>query len=121
MSLALLVVTAVRIEGRSKAEAPRDYGVSRRWVYELARRFDTDVEAGLQPRSRRPRRSPHRTTRCPIPDQRSPGARRNVHPTPDQREPGPEQQARSLTDLEDGLGEPCRSEWPRPTRSKVPR
>ena len=61
MSLARLVVTAVRIEGRSKAEVARDYGVSRRWVYELVRRFDTEGEAGLQPRSRRPRRSPHRT------------------------------------------------------------
>ena len=35
MSLARLVVTAVRIEGRTKAEVSRDYGVSPRWVYEL--------------------------------------------------------------------------------------
>lgn len=61
MSLARLVVTAVRIEGRTKAEVARDYGVSPRWVYELCRRFDTDGEAGLEPRSRRPRRSPRRT------------------------------------------------------------
>ncbi len=61
MSLARLVVTAVRIEGRTKAEVARDYGVSRRWVYELVRRFDTEGEAGLEPRSRRPRASPHRT------------------------------------------------------------
>lgn len=61
MSLARLVVTAVRIEGRRKAEVSRDYGVSPRWVYELCRRFDAEGEAGLEPRSRRPRRSPRRT------------------------------------------------------------
>jgi hypothetical protein len=37
MSLARLVVTAVRIEGRTKTEVSRDYGVSPRWVYELDR------------------------------------------------------------------------------------
>lgn len=61
MSLALLVVTAVRVEGRTKAGVARDYGVSRRWVHELVRRFDAEGEAGLQPRSRRPRASPQRT------------------------------------------------------------
>jgi len=58
MSPAMLVVTAVRLEGRSKAEVARDYGVSTRWVYELVRRFDAQGEAGLEPRSRRPHRSP---------------------------------------------------------------
>jgi transposase len=62
MSLARLVVTAVRVEGRAKAEVARDYGVSPRWVYELCRRFDREGETGLQPRSRRPHRSPHRTS-----------------------------------------------------------
>ncbi|HEX9122531.1 MAG TPA: leucine zipper domain-containing protein, partial [Actinomycetota bacterium] len=61
MSLARLVVTAVRIEGRSKAEVSRDYGVSPRWVYELCRRFDAEGEAGLEARSRRPHRVPRRT------------------------------------------------------------
>jgi transposase InsO family protein len=60
MSLARLVVTAVRLEGRTKAEVSRDYGVSARWVYELCRRFDQEGEAGLEPRSRRPGRSPQR-------------------------------------------------------------
>jgi transposase InsO family protein len=62
MSLARLVVTAVRIEGRTKAEVSRELGVSPRWVYELCRRFDVEGEAGLQPRPRRPLRSPHRIT-----------------------------------------------------------
>jgi transposase InsO family protein len=61
MSLARLVVTAVELEGRTKAEVARDYGVSRRWVYELCRRFATDGEVGLEPRPRRALRTPHKT------------------------------------------------------------
>jgi len=61
MSLARLVVTAVRIEGRTKAEVARDYRVSRQWVHALVKRFDGEGEAGLEPRSRRPRASPQRT------------------------------------------------------------
>ncbi len=61
MSLARLVVTAVKVEGRPKAAVARDYGVSRRWVQELVRRFEAEGEAGLEPRSRRPRASPSRT------------------------------------------------------------
>src|SRR5438874_698590 len=54
MSLARLVVAAVRFEGRSKAEVAREYRVSRQWVHELIKRFDAEGEAGLEPRSRRP-------------------------------------------------------------------
>jgi transposase InsO family protein len=61
MSLARLVVTAVRVEGRSKSQVARDYRVSRRWVHELVKRFDAEGEVGLRPRSRRPHRSPQRT------------------------------------------------------------
>jgi transposase InsO family protein len=61
MSLARLVVTAVRVDGRSKSEVARDYRVSRRWVQELVKRFDAEGEAGLVPRSRRPHTSPRRT------------------------------------------------------------
>jgi transposase len=46
MSLARLVVTAVKVEGRTKAEVARDYRISRRWVHELCRRFDAEGEAG---------------------------------------------------------------------------
>jgi transposase InsO family protein len=59
--MARLVVTAVRIEGRTKSEVARDYGVSRRWVHELVRRYDAEGEAGLEARSRRPRTSPQQT------------------------------------------------------------
>ena len=57
--MARLVVTAVLVERRPKAEVARDYGVSRRWVHELVRRFVAEGEAGLEPRSRRPQASPH--------------------------------------------------------------
>jgi len=49
MFLARLVVTAVRVEGRSKSAVAREYQVSRRWVHELVRRFETEGEAGLAP------------------------------------------------------------------------
>jgi len=58
MSMAGLVVTAVVVEGRSKSEVAREYGVSRRWVITLVQRFLAEGDAGLEPRSRRPRRSP---------------------------------------------------------------
>lgn len=64
MSLGRLVATAVRVEGRSKSAVARDYKVSRRWVHELCRRFDAEGEAGLEPRSRRPHRSPQQTPVC---------------------------------------------------------
>jgi len=59
--MAHLVVTAVLVEGRTKSEVAREYGVSRRWVIELVQRFEAEGEAGLLARSRRPRSSPHRT------------------------------------------------------------
>ncbi|HVM20035.1 MAG TPA: IS481 family transposase [Egibacteraceae bacterium] len=59
--MAQLVVTAVLVEGRSKSEVARQYGVSRRWVITLVQRYQAEGDAGLQPRSRRPRSSPQRT------------------------------------------------------------
>jgi hypothetical protein len=35
MSMARLVVSAVRLEGRPVSAVARDYGLSRRWVHEL--------------------------------------------------------------------------------------
>jgi transposase InsO family protein len=61
MSLARLVVTAVRIEGRSVSAVARDDGLSRRWAQELVGRHDRDGEAGPAPRSRRPHTSPQAT------------------------------------------------------------
>src|SRR3982750_4045160 len=59
--MAQLVVTAVVVEGRSRSEVARDYGISRRWVIELVQRYEAEGDAGLEPRSRRPRRSPNKT------------------------------------------------------------
>jgi transposase InsO family protein len=61
MGMPQLVVTAVLVEGRSKSEVARDYGVSRRWVSTLVQRYLAEGDTGLQPRSRRPLRSPTRT------------------------------------------------------------
>ena len=54
MSMARLVITAVTVEGRSKSEVARDYGISRVWVQKLVHRFQTEGEAAFEPRSRRP-------------------------------------------------------------------
>src|SRR5947208_1361183 len=61
MGMAQLVVTAVLVEGRSKSAVARDYGVSRRWVITLVQRYLAEGDRGLEPRSRRPLRSPKRT------------------------------------------------------------
>ena len=53
-SLARVVVAAVLVEGRSKAEVARDYGLSRQWVHELVRRYVAEGDTGLVPGSRRP-------------------------------------------------------------------
>jgi transposase len=50
MSMAELVVTAVKVQGRSKSEVARDYGLSRRWVHEIVTRFEAEGEPGLRPR-----------------------------------------------------------------------
>jgi hypothetical protein len=42
MGMPQLVVTAVLVEGRSKSEVAREYGVSRRWVITLVQRYLAD-------------------------------------------------------------------------------
>jgi transposase InsO family protein len=61
MSMARVVITAVVVEGRSKSEVARDYNVSGRWVQTLVARYQLEGDAAFEPRSRRPRTSPHRT------------------------------------------------------------
>jgi len=58
MEMAGYLVTAVLVEGRSPREVARAHGVSKTWVYELLARYRVEGEAGLVPRSKRPRRSP---------------------------------------------------------------
>jgi transposase InsO family protein len=63
MCVARLVVTAVKIERRTKASVARDYGIARSRVHELIRRYECEGGAGLEPRSRRPHRSPRQVDR----------------------------------------------------------
>jgi transposase len=58
MSKAQLVIIAVVLEGRSKTEVARDYEVSRWWVQQLVKRYQTEGAAAFEPRSRRPRHNP---------------------------------------------------------------
>ena len=46
MGMAQLVVTAVLVEGRSKSEVARAYGLSRRWVITLVQRYQAEGEPG---------------------------------------------------------------------------
>jgi transposase InsO family protein len=61
MSKTRLVITAVVVEGRSQAEVARTYGVSKGWVSKLVARYRAEGEAAFEPRSRRPKSSPHAT------------------------------------------------------------
>ena len=58
MSKAQLVITAVVVEGRSKSDVARDYEVSRYWVHQLVKRYETEGAAAFEPRSRRPHTNP---------------------------------------------------------------
>lgn len=58
MSLAELVITSVLVEGRSRTEVARDYGISRFWVQQLVHRYEAEGTAAFVPRSRRPRSNP---------------------------------------------------------------
>jgi transposase InsO family protein len=58
--LARLVITAVAVEGRTKSEVARNYGLSRRWVQKLVARYEAQGEAAMEARSRRPLTSPQR-------------------------------------------------------------
>ena len=60
MSKARLVIMAVVVEGRTHADAAREYGVSRSWVTRLVARWRVEGDAAYQPRSRRPHTSPAR-------------------------------------------------------------
>ena len=56
-----IIVISVVIEGRTKAEVARDYGVTYRWVHTLVTRYLHGGWDALEPQSRRPTTSPTRT------------------------------------------------------------
>ena len=61
MDLAHYVVEAVVLEGRSYREVARAHGVSKSWVAKLVARYREGGESALAPRSKAPKRIPHRT------------------------------------------------------------
>jgi transposase len=61
MSKARLVITALFVEGQTASEVAARYGVHRAWVYKLKARYLAEGEAAFEPRSRRPKTSPHAT------------------------------------------------------------
>jgi len=58
MGLADYLVRAVVEEGGSVRDVAAAHGVSKSWLYELLARYRRDGDAGLIPRSKRPRSSP---------------------------------------------------------------
>ncbi|MBA3691524.1 MAG: IS481 family transposase [Actinobacteria bacterium] len=61
MDLARYVVHAVVLEGRSYREVARAHGVSKSWVAKVVSRFREGGYEAIEPRSRAPKRIPHRT------------------------------------------------------------
>lgn len=57
-----IIVTSVVVEGRSKAEVAKDYGVTYRWVHTLVSRYLAGGWGAIEPRSRRPLNSPTKTS-----------------------------------------------------------
>ncbi|HWW90418.1 MAG TPA: IS481 family transposase [Solirubrobacteraceae bacterium] len=62
MGVARYLVEAHVREGRAVSELARSHGVHRSWIYKLLARYRAEGEAGLEPRPRRPRRSPTKTS-----------------------------------------------------------
>jgi transposase InsO family protein len=60
MSLARLIIESHTTGGLSKSAIAREYQISRWWVQQVMKRFETEGEAAYRPRSRRPHHSPHR-------------------------------------------------------------
>src|SRR5213596_3553750 len=61
MDLARYVVDAVVLEGRSYRDVARAHGVSKSWVGKVVGRFRQGGYEAIEPRSRAPKRIPHRT------------------------------------------------------------
>lgn len=54
MDVRLTAAIAAGLDGVNVTALAAELGISRRWVYELRRRFEAEGLAGLEPRSRRP-------------------------------------------------------------------
>lgn len=62
MGRARYLVEAMVVEGRSPSQLARTHGVARSWLYKLLARFREGGYPALEPRSRRPRRSPRQSS-----------------------------------------------------------
>ena len=62
MDLGRFLVDAVVIGGSSPTELARSHAISRSWLFRLLARYRAGGYAALEPRSRRPKSSPQRTT-----------------------------------------------------------
>ncbi len=62
MDLGRFLVDAVVIGGSSPTELARSHPISRSWLFRLLARYRAGGYAALEPRSRRPKSSPQRTT-----------------------------------------------------------
>jgi transposase len=60
MDMGLYLVEAHLKEERRVAELAAEHGVHRNWLYKLIARYRAEGEAALEPRSKRPKRSPNR-------------------------------------------------------------
>jgi transposase-like protein len=83
MPMAQLIITAVTVEGRTKSEVARDYGVSRYWVQQLVQRYEREGPiAGSGGRITHPDNHQNATMsqdtcqRCPETSQCAPGRNR---------------------------------------------
>jgi len=61
MDKARFLIEAHLRTGRPVGELAKAHGVSRGWLYKLLARYNREGPAGLEPRSRRPHRSPAAT------------------------------------------------------------
>jgi transposase InsO family protein len=68
MDLARYLVDAVVLEGRSCREVARAHGVSKSWVAKLVARYRAGGYEAIAPRSKAPKRIPHRTS-CELEDE----------------------------------------------------
>jgi len=62
MGMERYLVEAHLLERRPVGELAASHGVHRSWIYKLLARYRAEGDAGLEPRSRRPRRSPTKTS-----------------------------------------------------------
>jgi transposase-like protein len=80
MEMGRYLVEAHLVEGRSVGELAKAHGVHRSWIYKQLARYRAEGEAGLAPRSRRPKTSPTKISDLWVPKTSSGAATRDDVP-----------------------------------------